>query len=549
MKEYVVTLRSYDDLDEFYTDMETSGGSLTIPDRSCHCSLRRTISRNTHYMLTEEEASQVKQDPRVLDVISKDELDSITTAPRYSQTSTAWSKSSAISNTHRNWGLLRCVNGEQISGWGSNGTTSQSGTITVTSSGKNVDVVIVDGHLNPNHPELALNSDGTGGSRVNQYNWYQHTNELGLGANGTYTYPSGATLQNPSDNHGMHVAGTVCGNTQGWARDSNIYNISPYSNAENPNTLGYTYTFDYVRAFHRNKSVNPTTGIKNPTICNNSWGSYYTITKSTINQIFWRGSAYTSNLTNNATLASYGLVDTTSTLLYVDAWTTSLVADIEDAINEGIIMVGAAGNSDMKIDSSGGTDYNNYIVWNSVNVRYYHRGSWNVSANNSICVGAASALINDSKATFSQCGPRIDVYAPGDNIISCLHDGTVSGGTITTVTDSRNGSYVLGKYDGTSMASPQVCGILACALEQYPRMKPAESVNYIQSYAKQSQMYDSAGSYTDTTSLQGSENRYLFFYKERKESGVLQPRDTFKPRPSNGQVWPRRSSLYTKKII
>ena len=547
MKEYVVTLRSHDELEDFYNDMETPGGSITIPNRSCDCSLRRAISRNTHYMLTEEEASQVKEDPRVLDVISKDELDSIVTQPRYSQTSSNWSKSSTPVNNHVNWGLLRCVNGEQISGWGSNGTTSESGTITVTSSGKNVDVVIVDGHLNPDHPEFALNSDGTGGTRVNQYNWYQHTNELGLGSNGTYTYPSGATLENPQDNHGMHVAGTVCGNTQGWARDSNIYNISPYANAENPNTLGHTYTFDYVRAFHANKSVNSDTGVKNPTICNNSWGSSYTITKSTINEVNWRGTRYTSNLTDNATLASYGLVDTTSIELYVDAWTTALLADIEDAINEGIIMVGAAGNADMKLDVSGGDDYDNYIVWNTVNTRYYHRGSWNVVANNSICVGAASALTNDSKATFSQCGPRIDVYAPGDNIISCLHDGTVTGGTITTVTDSRNGSYVLGKYDGTSMASPQVCGMLACALEQYPRMTPAEAVSYVQDYSKTSQMFDGGGGYTDADSLQGSENRYAFYYKERKDSGVLQPRNTFKSRPTTGQVWPRRSTLYSKK--
>ena len=30
----------------------------------------------------------------------------------------------------------------------------------------------------------------------------------------------------------MHVAGTVAGNTQGWARDSNIYYISPYSGTQ-----------------------------------------------------------------------------------------------------------------------------------------------------------------------------------------------------------------------------------------------------------------------------------------------------------------------------
>lgn len=542
-KEYIITLKNHQDLDDFYYDMETPGGNLYIPDRCCDCSLRRNISRNTHYLLFDYEVDQIKKDPRVLNVISVDEIKSLIIKPRYTQTSDQWNKSSSISNTHRNWALLRCVNGEQIASWGSNGTTAQSGTINVTSSGKNVDVVIVDGHVNPDHPELSVNSDGSGGSRVILYNWYQHTSELGLGSNGNYTYPTGNDLLNANENHGMHVAGTVAGNTQGWARDANIYNISPYSN--NPNTLAYLYEFDYVRSFHKNKQVNPLTGIKNPTICNNSWGSYYQIARSSITNVNWRGTDYTSGFTIDSNLNTWGLVDYDATYVYVEAWTDALIVDLVDAMNEGVIMVGAAGNANMKIDSPGGVDYNNTITW-SGNTRNYHRGSWNVTGGNSICVGAASALVDDSKASFSQAGPRINVYAPGDNIISCLHNGTVTGGTITTVTDSRNSSYVLGKYDGTSMASPQVCGILACVLEQFPRMKPEEAALYIEKYAKNGQMYDSGSTvYTNTTSLKGSENRYVFFQKERKDLGVLQPRETFKIRPNSGQVWPRRNTLFT----
>jgi hypothetical protein len=46
--------------------METPGGSLYIPDRAVELVHRRTISRNTHYMLTEEEAVEIRNDPRVL---------------------------------------------------------------------------------------------------------------------------------------------------------------------------------------------------------------------------------------------------------------------------------------------------------------------------------------------------------------------------------------------------------------------------------------------------------------------------------------------------
>ena len=66
MNEYIVTCRSYEDLEDLYDDMETPGGSLYIPDRAVDLVHRRSISRNTHYMLTEEEAEEVRNDPRVI---------------------------------------------------------------------------------------------------------------------------------------------------------------------------------------------------------------------------------------------------------------------------------------------------------------------------------------------------------------------------------------------------------------------------------------------------------------------------------------------------
>ena len=65
-KEYIVTLKDFNESDQFYNDMETSGGTSTIPDREVNCCCRRTISRNTHYMLTDEEAQQIKSDGRVI---------------------------------------------------------------------------------------------------------------------------------------------------------------------------------------------------------------------------------------------------------------------------------------------------------------------------------------------------------------------------------------------------------------------------------------------------------------------------------------------------
>lgn len=550
MEQYIVTVNKGIDLNQFYDEMETPGGSETIPDRSVECYDRRPISRNTGYILSSDEVESIKNDPRVLDVIPQSILSSVRVRPAWTEDSIDWDKSSISANTNRNWGLYRCITGSQVSNWGFDGTEDVSGIVTTTSSGKNVDVVVVDGHLNENHPEFAVNSDGTGGTRVVEYNWYQHTNELGLGANGTYIYPSGSGLLNANDNHGMHVAGIVAGNTQGWARDSNIYSISPYSN--NPNTLAADYTFYYIRAWHDSKSINPITGRKNPTIVNNSWGSSFALLKSSVTSISYRGITYTSPFTDSQ-LLSYGIIDFDATYIYVAAYITSWIVDIEDAVDAGIIFVGAAGNEYTKIDVFGGSDYNNYIVAGGFGY-YYHRGSWNTSAVRaiskeklSVCVGAVSDYVDEAKAAFSNCGPRVDIYSPGASIISSLH---TSGGGVTLVGDFRNSSYKLGKYDGTSMASPQVCGVLACLLEQYPNMNQRDIHEYLNQHATKDQMTVTSGGYEDDMDLQGSDNEYLFYKKERLETGVANPRTTYGSRKAsqNGIKYPRIHMRVTKTI-
>jgi len=473
--EYIVTLKNKEDLESFYDDLETPGGTEYVPDRCVECAERRSISRNTHYHLSSEEVETLSQDERVLSIIPKKLKDSATITPRgWSEDTSGWNKSSSVANSYRNWGLLRCIEGQQRSDWGSDATLGVSGIITATSSGKNVDVVIIDGFVNPNHPEMAVNANGTGGTRVVQFNWHSLNQFAGHGSNGTYTYP--ATYTAYGDDHGMHVAGTAAGNSQGWARDANVYNLYVYGDGQ----IAGFFPFDYARAFHLNKSVNPATGLRNPTIINNSWGYNITITRSQISSIVWRGATLSSGFTD-AALQQRGIIKFDFSNVYIEGWFPDDVADIEDAIDDGVIVVGAAGNSSYKIDSPGGQDYNNRIVEGGVDY-YYHRGSVNTSASTAICVGCIGALKNDSKATFSNTGPRIAIYAPGSNIISSVHSGPA--------TDFRDASYKIDKYSGTSMASPNVCGLIACALEQYPRMTNNEAIEYIQGISKNNQIFE-----------------------------------------------------------
>jgi hypothetical protein len=878
-RKYIVTVYNYDDLDAVYEELETAGKAPpnTEIQRDVECLERRPMSRNTVYRLADWEADQLKADPRVKSVtIHPDELGIQAGINTTTQSSSAWDKSSGTSSNMKNWALLRCTEGQQRAGWGGtgyqgngSGTAAQTGTIELTQTGRNVDVVICDGNgIVFNHPEYAVNADGTGGSRAVQYNWFQHNPTVTGGAVGNYSYAS-------ISDHATHVTGTVAGNTQGWARSSNIYTLF----YDTGNSGNFSLVFDYVRAFHAAKSVNVATGRRNPTIVNNSWGqsifpgewsltditavtyrgtrftpggdttflgtsgvctsstrlanllglenfgnritttgpvgatggtinskpaswtlesnqsayllgisppdTSYTITLTTTgnnttirvkndvasggqtgqtsllisiqvvrqsdnsvitsfsqgpftsieggdveavideNVILPTTGAYTityttnlniSNVTNpltafamlctitqtpsgseaatvssitNSLLGAASLtasttptvgsnddgywtlplpfaityLGTTHTTLYpstnfyltfgggstvwsgvsitnpalpkimwcakdnsvqriyygtegvapnrrfrirqegtsstggtvgspsmVCEWTfyenapsqidlqvgvnsakttgggfttTQLNAwgfisgqriparvsacddDIEDLYNEGIIMVGAAGNGRWKHDVPGGSDWNNTFEMAtrypaSVLQPYYYMRGTSPTANDTlasgthnlpaICVGAVDTIQIDQKVLFSDCGGGVDLFAPGTYIVSALPSGTA---------DPRNSSFYIGKFSGTSMASPQVCGVLACALEVYPDMNQERAKAYITAIAKSGQLVATSGGPTDGQDLQGAANLYLFYKKERETSGNVFPKINYKPRPTTGSVYPR----------
>ena len=89
------------------------------------------------------------------------------------------------------------------------------------------------------------------------------------------------------------------------------------------------------------------------------------------------------------------------------------------------------------------------------------------------------------------------------------------------------------------MSSPQVCGIVACIAENWPTIKQADAITYIRNNAKVGQITDTGGGVTDFTSLQGSTNRYLYFYKKRPDNGQVGPVQNYGNRPSKGQLYPR----------
>ena len=541
-REYVITLHKHEDLDSFYDDMETPGGALFIPNRVISLVNRRPVSRNTHYRLTDEEAELIRNDSRVMAVELSIEEAGLEIRPSWTQSSIFWNKSNSVSATYKNWGLLRSVEGLQRASWGSDGVTNASGTINVTASGKHVDIVVVDGHMDPAHPEFAVNVDGTGGSRVNQYNWFSLTTTVtGGGSNGTYVYtpyvdPSYPTLDSngysarTADNdHGAHVAGILSGNTQGWAHDANIYNISPYSTSQGATS----YFLDYIKVWHQLKTINPITGVKNPTVTNHSYGLLASANITTISTVRYRGTIFNGPFTS-AQLSGYEIYNFGGTTV-INQRNTGIEQDFIDLMAAGVIVVGAAGNSYSKImnpTDSLSDDYNNYYTVGST-IYYYMRGTI-TSVAGAITVGAIGSNISDIKTADSDSGPRIDVYAPGRFIMSSVNS-TLG----VYANDTRNTSYYITKKSGTSMASPQVAGVLACLAETWPRLSQPYALTYIQTRAKFNQITAGTGGPTDYTDLQGSANRFLYFYKERPAEGQVGPKVNQGLRPSTGLAWPR----------
>ena len=94
-KVYVVTLRKREDLEQFYTDMSDGGYRLKM---------KRPISRNTHYWMTDEQAETIRQDSRVLAVQLTPEELGIKAGPKSFYNSTEYNIQGTFDKSNTNNG-------------------------------------------------------------------------------------------------------------------------------------------------------------------------------------------------------------------------------------------------------------------------------------------------------------------------------------------------------------------------------------------------------------------------------------------------------------
>ena len=538
-KVYIVTLKNRDDLEDFYAEMSSKGFRLNI---------KRPISRNTHYYMTQEQADELKKDSRVIDVQPADTLHVKETAiynnTPYTKNGNFY-KSGSHSVTDFQWGHILAGSASQIGkgSFGYGGSTGKKNTsVDVFNNGKHVDVVIVDRRMAYDSEEWK--SPSSGNSRFVQYQWFNELNSIVTTIDDDgITPPTGNVTYNQNSaedkSHGQHVGGTVAGKHYGWAREANIYSLAYLVGgfASGQSISGWLI-YDYLRAFHLHKAVNPVTGRRNPTITQHSYGGTFWFTPeqgdisfSKLNSVFYRGTTYNSGnpgpsgWTQAGVTADFGVrFDLTS----YPAYHAGLVADIQDAIDDGVVFSASAGNDNLLIAEPNDADWNNQITFEYTSgdnrTNYYNRGHWPATPDtDAVIVGALGNNSDFGRASFSMFGPSVDVYAPGVNILSAY------GNTGTNDTKYGSGNYY-GLGSGTSMAGPQVAGVAATLATAKPRFTNSDLKGYLQRHSK----------YNDMPS--GTvPNKYLVSKNPRSTSGMID--DVKGERKTSGMTFPRRSTL------
>ena len=507
------------DYDSFWDEIETDGiGGVHIPERAVDIVNERPTSlRQCWYELSEDEATLLSQDPRVYCVeIPPEYRDDIKISQNATQTGLYYKVAGVnpANGAGINWGLFR-LNSR------TNNTPASSGTLNYDYDfdGTGVDFVVQDCGCQIDHPEF---TDVNGVTRVNQINWFTASGVTPNPSVQGGTMPDFNVFYTDNNGHGTHVCGIAAGKTYGRAKNSQIYVMTIDGLAVSPTVgISATYAFDCIKGWHDNKPVDPVTGYKRPTVVNMSWGYVGSFIQDP-------GFGYTYNYQGSASFypansprqTQLGLIGSRRT----DTWyrygvpVDSVNVDIAELLAAGVVLVGSAGNYYQTIDVPSGANYDNWIsptnslTPNPIVKYYYMRGGSPSCSSGVICVGNvdttyASGTTTEQKNTSSESGPRVDVWAPGTNIVSAVSTNNQFGATKAYPADSN---YKICSITGTSMASPNIAGLVAQMLQQTPGATPAQIRQAVINASTADVLYTTGQTddYTDNRSLHGGPNRY-----------------------------------------
>ena len=504
LKEYIVSLNKGVDYDAFWNEIENDGsGSTYIPYRPVDIlNVRPLTQRACNYALTDEEAEKLRNDDRVSSVeIPPNQRDDVIKKLFVTQTGVYSKLTGTPNKIWVNWGLPRT--NARI-----NNTPDTSGSFTYEYNidGTGVDYIVQDSGLQCDHPDF-FNANGV--SRVQKINWWTAAGESGSppwNPNGEAGMPIG--FYTDTIGHGTHVCGISVGKTYGRAKNSNIY-VMKIDGLGGVGGIDDIVSFEVITAWHNNKPIDPVTGFRRPTVVNMSWG--YSAPFANISGGNYRGTTWLGNTKQ----PQYGMTGS-----YYGVRIDSVDTVVQDCLDAGVILVGAAGNEYMTMAALGGADYNNYFNSTTLGRRYYMRGGTPTVQSTVICVGSIdityAAGNKEQKAGYSNSGPRVDVFAPGTFIVSTVSNVYEAGfaqAPYGVNVYPPNPNFKIANIQGTSMASPNVAGIVAQLLQVYPGETPAQIRQRIIDLSTKDVLYTTGlpTDYATLNALHGAPNRYAYY--------------------------------------
>lgn len=357
-------------------------------------------------------------------------------------------------------------------------------------TGKNVDIVTLEvgGIYGPDdalqgvhdtHPDFD-DLDNPGTTRVIPMNWLdlEDVQNNQISTNKVFS------------SHGMGVLSAAAGTICGFAKRSSIR--AAYSNSED----GVVECINAIISWHNNKSVNPETGVKNPTIM---IGEYqYLLDRRFGIPIDYISSIVDPNGSIDRPGSSWGndftpfidrniipfQVKNPNTPTYEwcvvvpnQAVYSSLNTALDLAWDAGIVCITAAGNNGGVYDKSSNYNsyrvvvdvakpYQTYLIQSNNNIQFYTeetRDFWYTML--PFGPHGRSKGIDVAAGYNSEGIPTLDSYSnrgPGIDIVG-LGEQTWTAFPLSTYSDGNK----WGMFSGTSCATPTVVGKAACYMERH----------------------------------------------------------------------------------